>query len=289
MDVMDIVVIAIASTGILVAIATAIAFFIRWRRNRYRFSLRAMFFLVTLVGCVIFATMRFVVPIVSHRWAVQNIYSSGGGLLFRDDYEPDSGQIYSDPRKANPWREVLIVHISNDGEAVAAAKQLKHLPEVECLFLGAGVSDKGLAAICDSGSSVDTLNLLQSPVTAAGLSRLASLEKLHTLFFNSCPINDADLVALKLLRSLRNLTLLEEGPQANPNLFTDAGFSELGQIKMLERLWLVRQTISDSAADHLKDLTNLKVLQLSRCQISDQAVADLRKALPDCDVKIFTN
>jgi len=40
---------------------------------------------------------------------------------------------------------------------------------------------------------------------------------------------------------------------------------------------------------HLRGLKNLKVLKLSRCQISDEAVADLRLALPNCEFKLFTD
>lgn len=273
----------------LLTLIVAVYLFIRWRLNSYRFSLRTLLLTFTFACLALFVWVRFAMPIVAHRWAVQQLYRSGGAVLFREDYIPKSGNIYSDPGTINPWRDVSIVHIRNNGEAVAAAQQLKHLPEVDSLFLGAGVSDEGLNAICDSNSSAETLDFLNTPVTAVGLASLAKLKNLSTLFFNSCPIYDSDLASLKSLPTLRDLTLLEEAQQAKPNRFTDAGFEELGQMITLERLWLVNLKVSDAAAGHLRCLKNLKVLKLSRCRISDEAVADLRLVLPNCELKIFTD
>ena len=243
----------------------------------------------TLVGCALFVIIRFVEPIIRHRMAIQYIYSSGGAVLFREDDRPNFGGIYSDPTKDNPWRDVGMVHARSDTEAIAVARQLKYLPETECLYLKGGVSDKGLAAICDSEPtpSFDTIDLLNSPVTAAGLAHLAKLKQLRTLFFNSCPINDACLASVKSLDGLQNLTLLEEGSTANPNRFTEAGFREVGQMKNLRSLWLVQLQISTAAANHLKNLTRLDSLKLSRCLISDDSIAELRKALPQCKVEVY--
>lgn len=263
--------------------------------------MRAILLAFMLIGCALFAILRFVVPTVTHRWAIDNIYGSGGAVLFREDYQPNSGSIYS-PDNANPWRDVAIVHARNDKEAVAVARELKHLPEAECMFLG-GVSDTGLTAICDSepGSAFDTLDLLFCPITATGLTHLAKLTQLRTLFFNTCPIDDASLATLKSLDGLQNLILLEEGNKAaNPNRFTEAGFRELGQMKHLEYLWLAQLHVSAASASHLKGMTGLKRLRLSRRYltsgdesvadlrlISDETIADLRRSLPNCKIEVF--
>jgi hypothetical protein len=44
--------------------------------------------------------------------------------------------------------------------------------------------------------------------------------------------------------------------------------------------------ISDESARHLHRLKHLQTLRLNRCGISNQALADLREALPHCDVVV---
>jgi hypothetical protein len=150
--VMDLVVITSAGAGIIIAVLALVILLIRWRRHQFRFSMRAMLAACTVVGCVLFAILRFVSPIIAHRWAIQEIYDSGGAVLFhQEDGGIPPGGIYSDPDKDNPWRGVDIVHAGNDGEAVSAARQLKHLPEATSLYLGKSVTDTGLAAIGDAG------------------------------------------------------------------------------------------------------------------------------------------
>jgi hypothetical protein len=192
---MDLIVIAVAGAAVLLVVLAAIILLIRWRRNRFRFSIRSLLLLFALIGAALFALMRFVTPIVAHRWAIKNIYDSGGGLLFREDYNPDSSTVYSDKRKANQWRDVLILHLGNDQEAMTVASQLKRLPEAEQITLSSRVTDNGLAAICNNGmnSSISIVELHGSPVTAAGLSQLRSLKHFRTLLFDTCPIHESDL------------------------------------------------------------------------------------------------
>jgi hypothetical protein len=107
------------------------------------------------------------------------------------------------------------------------------------------------------------------------LARIKNLPRLHTLFLNTCPIREADLTALKSLKIVTNLTLLEEARQANPRRFTDRGFVEIGKAEHLESLLLVNLNISDMAAGHLHGLSNLKSLRIIRCRIPDEAVTSL--------------
>src|SRR5262245_40766672 len=103
---MDLLVFILAALLGLLALIVAGMQFVRWRRNRYRFSVRALLVSFLILGCALFASLHWIAPMIAHRWAIQNIYSSGGAVLFRDDFQPGSGNIYSDPSKANPWRGV---------------------------------------------------------------------------------------------------------------------------------------------------------------------------------------
>jgi hypothetical protein len=286
---MDLVVITVAGVAAIIVLLALVMLSIRWRRNGYRFSLRKLLAAFAVASCGLFGVMRFVMPTITHRWAVYNIDRSNGGVLFRQDVGTDSLSFHRSAISRNRWRDVDVVVASNDAEAIAVAAQLRHLPEVRQVHLFGAVTDAGLAAVCSIGShpSLEGIELLGSPVTAAGLSHLAKLKQIRMLFFNTCPIHDFDLECLESLDDIRDLTLLEEGTTANPNRFTEPGFREVGQIKKLEKLWLANLKVSDAAARHLKNLTHLKRLQLSRCQISDEVIAELRQALPQCEVVIY--
>jgi hypothetical protein len=298
---MDVLVISTAAIAVIILIVVGTFLFACWRRNQYRIGLRNTLLQFALLSCATYVITNHVVPNIMRRLAIENIYSGGGAVLFRDDYKPDSGQIYSGDQ-SNAWGAVMIVHARNDAEATAIAGQLKRLPEVETLFLGR-VSDKGLAALSDAGAGagVNTINLLVSPVTADGLSQLARFNQLRTLFINTCPIDDASLAGLKRIESLRELTLLEEGARGNPNRFTEAGYEAVSKLDQLEVLWLAQLRISPASANHLKHMTRLKRLRVSRYAkigigpkqtpdlnlVSDNTIAELRQSLPNCTIEVF--
>lgn len=297
---MDVVVIpAVATTAAIALIIGVAALFSRWRRNRYRISLRAVLLLFVLVSLATYAILHHLVPLVAHRRAVNRIYISGGAVLFRADFDSNSGQFYSGV-DSNPWGDVLMVHVRSNAEAAGIAPQLKHLPEVEVLNLG-GVTDHGLIEICNSGASeaLETINLLGSPVTAKGLSRLADLKQLRTLLINTCPIDDQALAELKDSENIQNLTLLEEGKTRNPNRFTETGFESLSRMTGLEYLFLAGIRITPESASHLKRMTQLKRLRVSRhlvggpedaadqSLVSDEIIADIHRSLPNCQIEIF--
>lgn len=285
----DLIVLAIAVLVAIAIVAVLLVLWLRWRRNRYRFTTRAMFIGVGLVSLVLVIVKAYVVPAVNHRLAVHQLWTTAGGLLFDDDFSPTSGNIYSDLRKVNPWRDVYLVHATNDTEAMVVARQLKFVPEVQFLYLSGNITDKGLAAICSAEpSSVIAIDFLESSITSAGLSKLATVPRLRRLFFNTCRISDAELASLKRITGLRQLTLLEEGKSANSSRFSEAEFREIGNLQALEELHLARLHVSDAAAAHLARIANLKTLQLSYCQISEQALVDLQKSLPNCEFKVFS-
>jgi Leucine-rich repeat (LRR) protein len=126
--------------------------------------------------------------------------------------------------------------------------------------------------------------LFETPVTAAGLPKLANLKQLQMLVFRSCPIKDAELASLNSVDTLQSLFILERGFTARPNRITDRGFQGIGQMKTLRNLGLDSLKISDKAARELTGLTQLKSLRLIDCQISNDAISGLRQALPNCEV-----
>ena len=66
---------------------------------------------------------------------------------------------------------------------------------------------------------------------------------------------------------------------------TDAGMEHVEKLVRLERLFLDGTRVSDAGLEHLKGLTELRILQLYATQVTDAGVADLHKALPNCEIE----
>ena len=66
---------------------------------------------------------------------------------------------------------------------------------------------------------------------------------------------------------------------------TDAGLVHLKGLTKLRELYLDETKVTDAGLEHLAGLTNLqKGLNLTLTQITDAGVAELQKALPNCDI-----
>ena len=66
---------------------------------------------------------------------------------------------------------------------------------------------------------------------------------------------------------------------------TDADLEQLRDMPELETLLLSGcKNITDTGLVHLKDLTNLEYLDLIETPITDSGVAELQKALPNCEI-----
>ena len=66
---------------------------------------------------------------------------------------------------------------------------------------------------------------------------------------------------------------------------TNEGVVHLRALTNLQSLDLMETQITDAGLVHLKNLTNLKDLSLAGCKnITDSGVAELQKALPNCEI-----
>jgi hypothetical protein len=282
---MDLVIFSIAAVLLVVALVVARWFIIRWRRNAYRFSLRGLLFTFVVVACALFVAIRFVVPAINHRWAVYNI-DRYGEIIFLNDFH--AGGVSASNKSFSRWRDVDDVYVTSDQAALDLVKQLRSLPEAKQVTIGSGVTNAGLAAICelDQHPSLEGLQLMLAPVTDNGFSHVAKLSRLKNVFVNTSPIGDSALETLKEINGLQMLGLIEEGTTANSRRFSERGFAAIGQLKELKLLRLVGYRISDASASHLTSLNQLKTLQIIHCWMSEDAVAAIRQALPDCDIEI---
>jgi hypothetical protein len=194
----------VSSVAVILLVAILIAaglLFRRWRRNYYRFSLRDLLLTFVVVACALFVAIRFVAPTINHRWAVYNI-DQYGQIIFLNDF--DAGGVSASNKSFSRWRDVDDVYVTSDQAALDLVKQLRSLPEVKQVTLGSGVTDAGLAAICelDQHPSLEGLQFMLAPVTDNGFSHVARLRQLKNVFVNTSPIGDSALETLKEINGL---------------------------------------------------------------------------------------
>lgn len=65
---------------------------------------------------------------------------------------------------------------------------------------------------------------------------------------------------------------------------TDDDLVHLRELTGLQELWLPNTSVTDAGLDHLQGLTGLQYLHLGGTQITDAGAAELRKALPNCEI-----
>jgi hypothetical protein len=144
------------------------------------------------------------------------------------------------------------------------------------------VTDEQVAALAAlKGLPLQRLTLGSDKLTDAGVAHLAGMKELRSLYLSACPqVTDKGMAHLKKLADLEELWVT-----ANPQV-TDEGMkslAELGKLKWLSLYGCKR--ITDDGARQLRGLKNLKFAYFGGTAVTDAGVADLQKALPDCEVK----
>jgi len=282
---MDVIVLGIAAVTALVAIVLAGSLLIRWHRNQFRFNMRALMLTVAVVAGGLAVILQFILPMFEHRWALHQVKVAGGRINFPEDEEQHEPGY--DPRRHrwNYWRGVTSINVGGDQEAIAVAKHLESIPELQQVRLY-GVTDIGLDAILrlDTNPTLSNLDFYDSQISSTGFSDASNVKNIQGLFFNTCQVDGATLACLKSMPALHELWLLEEGKLANPGRYTLDSFAEIGDLENLEVLRLTNLQISDNAALYLHNLKRLKKLSLNGCQMSEQSLADIQAALPECEI-----
>lgn len=161
--------------------------------------------------------------------------------------------------------------------AGAQPRQVEGFSKLETLWLqDARVGDSGIG--CFAGlRQLQKLNLNGTDITDAGLGHLEALENLKLLGLGAAKITDA---GLKHLVRLKQLAILN----VSHTQITDAGLDCLRSLPRLEGLVLGATRITDKGLNTLKGFKQLRHLDLQDTQVSDEGIADLRLALPMCDI-----
>jgi hypothetical protein len=222
---------------------------------------------------------------------------------------------------AHELRELVLSFHDTDDDVISGVADLKQLTLIQ--LFDTSVTAKGLSALSNL-TALEEVNLLGSAKVGDGaLKHVAGLDNVRTLMLCGTSIGDSDLAELPKMWRLENLNLLgtnvtdaglthlancrELKSLVLPSAITDQGVQALRGLSNLEFLWidstavtdqsapvfagleklrelLLRQNaISDVGAKELRRLKNLTRLWLGP-SVSEEAAADLRTALPNCEV-----
>jgi Leucine-rich repeat (LRR) protein len=127
------------------------------------------------------------------------------------------------------------------------------------------------------GKPVIGVNLARAQAADAGLKKLAVFKQLRVLNLGHTPITNAGLKDLVGLPNLQKLYL--DGTQV-----TDAGLKTLAALPQLEWLYLSETKLTDACLKDLSAMKQLRMLYLDDTDVTANGVAELKMALPDCEV-----
>jgi hypothetical protein len=156
---------------------------------------------------------------------------------------------------------------------------LESLPDVETLILS------GQTRLTDAGfehiqglSRLRCALLNHTKITGVGLGHLRRAKGLRVLNLCAAPeITNADLIQLTAFPDLEDLTLKQ-------TTISSAGLEHLRGLSHLHTLDISNTKVTDDGLRHLTALKFLKHLKLFGTKTTKAGVADLAKALPDCDI-----
>lgn len=128
---------------------------------------------------------------------------------------------------------------------------------------------------------LELLNLYAESINDEALKELQPFRNLRELDLSLTSVSDAGLKHLTVLEKLSSLTLLYSEGFAGPKI-TNAGLKSISEMAHLRTLNLVGAKIDDAGVDDLKQLRNLTKLSVVNSRISGEGLKRLRMALPDC-------
>lgn len=255
----------------------------RWKQ----FSLGTFFVLLSLL-CAFLAWRS----TLGHeqRDAVVAIRRSGGNVAYR-------GEVWYDFRRGgwmpiwlknllgrDHFDAVTIVWLFGDKFRDSDLACLEDLPDVEEIWIKAPTGDAALVHLRGM-TKLEEVNLFDPGFTDGALDHLSRVTKLKEVDLNGPGFTDAGLRKLRGLSELRSFT-------SRDARFTDDGLRELARHPKLATLHLCSDDyqlpITDAGIQHLHKLKKLTDLILETSNLSDEAVEELQRALPQCDVAIHS-
>jgi len=208
------------------------------------------------------------------------------------------------PQKLEPLRrlpveslDLSLVPVGDEGVA-----QIAHVKGLRELFLKeAGITDEGGAAL-SSLTKLEKLELSGNAIGPETAKAIGKLPELTRLWLNQTQTGDEELLQISNCSKIQMLSL-------NKTLVTSDGILPLLRLPELRSLHLGGAAIDDEGLRHigamtylsgsldlsdclitdkgirqLAGLTYLRSLDLTGCKLSTEAVAQLRRTLPKCQI-----
>ena len=140
-----------------------------------------------------------------------------------------------------------------------------------------GITDSGLKRLTPL-AQLESLKLTYEGVTDAGIEHLRAFTKLRSLDLQETGITVAGLEPLKALSQLESLSL-------DSHLLTAAGVEHLKAVPRLNELSLFHA--SDEDLENLQDLSQLRTLNLTNPNTTDECLKQFQQVLPNCKVNLI--
>ena len=230
-------------------------------RRWFRFSLRAMLLVVTLVAIWLGITVN---QIQTQRAAVRQIQAAGGNVMF-DYHNVAPRTISTSGRPRGPeWLRKLF------------GPELFDRPVWVTLF---DPPDEHWVDGVVQLPSIKYLLLSGEHVTDENVARLSGMTNLWELHLIQSSISDEALRTVGQLSSLRWLTITTAK-------ISDTGIADLQGLKNLEELRISNVRLTDAAVAPLSMLKNLSKLEMSKTGLSAEGLRQLRDALTSCQISL---
>lgn len=274
--------------GCLLLLAAAIYLLIRWRRARFRFSLRALFLGVTAI-CVLFGTFgAHYIRIAQDRALVRTLSSLGIQDVWLEDVDAekptsidtDVSLLEFHLRKAPLSQQLFLINFNSDVAVRDGLPLLQKLPRVSSILICGAASDAAMAALDDKLDMLPQIRGIQvdqANISDQGLASIAHHKQLNSLWLFEHQVTDQGLVHIGKMANLETLALMDDGTNGRTSTrITAKGLAQLRHIPRLKRLIVSGLNVGDDGLAQIGYLTSVEDLMLKRAHITDTGIIFLR-------------
>ena len=175
--------------------------------------------------------------------------------------------------------ELEDLDLGGTGISGAALVHLKRLPHLRRLWLSrTQVKDTDVGLLTEF-KEIRQLGLDGTAVGDRGVGQLTALTDLEWLNLTDTPVTAAGLRSLKTLPRLGTLFVGGSGGSID-----DEAMAAVAELPQLEKLEVVSTRVTEAGLACLHGQKLLKTLVLRGAAVTEQGIADLKLALPDCSV-----